>query len=365
MKMALRWYGSVMDSIPLQYIRQIPGVTGVVSALMDIPAGNVWPKERVSALKQEIAGAGLDFKVVESVNVHEDIKLGLKSRDRYIENYIETIKILSGAGIKVICYNFMPVFDWTRTNLAKLRLDGATTLFYDQGVVDDIKDPQEFADQIQKSVGTMEMAGWEPERMTEIKQLFNCYKNMSHDNLFENLRYFLNAVIPVCEKYDVKMAIHPDDPPLDIFGLPRIATGREGLLRILGLVDSPYNGLTVCSGSLGADSNNDLPSLIREFGKMKRIHFAHVRNLKLYESGIFEESAHLSSDGSFDMYEMMKAYYDISFDGYIRPDHGRMIWGEQGRAGYGLYDRALGASYLNGLWEAIVKNAKGKGVQHE
>lgn len=365
MKMTLRWYGHLMDSIPLQYIKQIPGVTGVVSALMDVPAGNIWPKERVSGLKQEIADAGLDFNVVESVNVHEDIKLGLKSRDQYIENYIATIKILADAGVKVICYNFMPVFDWTRTNLATLRMDGATTLSYDQDIVDNIKDPQEFADQIQKSVGKIEMAGWEPERMAEVKHLFSCYKNMSHEDLFENLKYFLKAVIPVCEKYDVKMAIHPDDPPWDIFGLPRIVTGREGLLKILDLVDSPYNGLTLCSGSLGADSNNDLPSLIREFGQKKRIHFAHIRNLKLYKSGTFEESAHLSSDGSFDMYEMMKAYYDIAFDGYVRPDHGRMIWGEQGRAGYGLYDRALGASYLNGLWEAIEKNAKEKRVEHE
>lgn len=361
MKMTLRWYGREMDSIPLQYIRQIPGVTGLVSALMDVPAGAVWPQERISALKQEIEGAGLFFDVVESVNVHEDIKLGLPSRDAYIENYCTTIERLAHAGIKVICYNFMPVFDWTRTDLSKRRGDGSTSLSYDQALIDRIKDPQEFADHIQRSVGKMEMAGWEPERMAEVKNLFACYKDVSHEKLFENLKYFLQAIIPVCEACDVKMALHPDDPPWDIFGLPRIVTGREGLAHVLELVDSPYNGLTLCAGSLGADPSNDLPSLIREFGGKKRIHFAHIRNLKIYESGNFDEAAHASFDGSFDMYEIMKAYYDIGFDGYARPDHGRMIWGEQGRAGYGLYDRALGAVYLNGLWEAISKNEK-KGI---
>ena len=356
MKMTFRWYGSQMDPIPLRYIKQIPNMSGVVSSLMDMPAGALWPTERIQALKQEVNDAGLEREVIESVNVHEDIKLGLPGRDEYIDNYCKTIERLGQAGVKVICYNFMPVFDWTRSDLFKPRADGATVLAYDQAVIDKITDPQDFADRIQQGAGEFEMAGWEPERMAEIKHLFAQYQSVSHEDLFRNLRYFLEAVIPVCERYDVKMAIHPDDPPWDIFGLPRICTNRDNVTRILSLVDSPCNGLTLCSGSMGSNPCNDIPAMVREFGSRGRIHFGHVRNIKFTGPGQFEEAAHFSADGSLDLYEIMKAYYDIGFEGYIRPDHGRMIWDEQGRAGYGLYDRALGVAYLSGLWEAIQKD---------
>ena len=332
MKMTFRWYGSQLDPIPLRYIKQIPNMSGVVTSLMDLPAGALWPTERISALKEEVNAAGLEMEVIESVNVHEDIKLGLPGRDAYIDNYRETVRRLGQAGVKVICYNFMPVFDWTRTDLAKPRPDGSTVLAYDQAVIDRITDPQAFADQIQQGAGEFEMAGWEPERMAELKRLFAQYRNVSHEDLFRNLKYFLEAVIPVCEQYDVKMAIHPDDPPWDIFGLPRIYTCRENMRRIVELVDSPYNGLTLCSGSLGSSPCNDIPALVREFGGEGHIHFAHVRNIKFTGPGRFEEAAHLSGDGSLDLYEIMKAYYDVGFEGYIRPDHGRMIWDEKGRA---------------------------------
>lgn len=151
------------------------------------------------------------------------------------------------------------------------------------------------------------------------------------------------------------MAVHPDDPPWSIFGLPRIVTCKENLEKLLRLVDDECNGLTLCSGSLGANPENDIPDMIRHFGKIGRIHFAHVRNLKITGEGLFHETSHLSSDGSLDIFEIMKAYYDIGFEGYMRPDHGRMIWGEEGRPGYGLFDRALGIAYMNGLWEAIGK----------
>ena len=357
MKMTFRWYGSGFDPIPLRYIRQIPGVTGVVGTLMDIPAGEVWPLDKIMALKKEVSDAGLELEVIESVNVHEDIKLGLPTRDRYIENYKQTLRNLKPAGVKVVCYNFMPVFDWTRSDLAKPLPDGSTVLSYDQSVMDRVTDPQKLADEIQKG-SSFEMPGWEPERMTQLKTLFEKYKHVSHDNLFDNLKYFLEQIIPVCEECDIKMAIHPDDPPWDIFGLPRITTCRENLDRILGLADSEYNGLTLCSGSLGSNPENNIPELVRYFGAKKRIHFAHVRNIRIHEPGKFDEASHLSRDGSFDMYEIMKAYHDVGFDGYMRPDHGRMIWDEKGRAGYGLYDRALGIAYLNGLWEAIEKSSK-------
>lgn len=273
MKMTFRWYGSQLDPIPLRYIKQIPNMSGVVTSLMDLPAGALWPTERISALKEEVNAAGLEMEVIESVNVHEDIKLGLPGRDAYIDNYRETVRRLGQAGVKVICYNFMPVFDWTRTDLAKPRPDGSTVLAYDQAVIDRITDPQAFADQIQQGAGEFEMAGWEPERMAELKRLFAQYRNVSHEDLFRNLKYFLEAVIPVCEQYDVKMAIHPDDPPWDIFGLPRIYTCRENMRRIVELVDSPYNGLTLCSGSLGSSPCNDIPALVREFGGEGHIHF--------------------------------------------------------------------------------------------
>ena len=355
MKMSFRWYGSD-DKVTLENIRQIPGMEAIVTAVYDVPAGEVWSRESIAKLKKQVEDAGLGFDVIESIPVHEDIKLGLPGRDEYIDNYCKTIERLGQAGVKVICYNFMPVFDWTRSDLFKPRADGATVLAYDQAVIDKITDPQDFADRIQQGAGEFEMAGWEPERMAEIKHLFAQYQSVSHEDLFRNLRYFLEAVIPVCERYDVKMAIHPDDPPWDIFGLPRICTNRDNVTRILSLVDSPCNGLTLCSGSMGSNPCNDIPAMVREFGSRGRIHFGHVRNIKFTGPGQFEEAAHFSADGSLDLYEIMKAYYDIGFEGYIRPDHGRMIWDEQGRAGYGLYDRALGVAYLSRLWEAIQKD---------
>lgn len=357
MKLSFRWYGQD-DPVTLGYIRQIPNMRSIVTAVYDVPVGEVWSRESIAALKTEVEANGLIFDVVESVPVHEDIKLGRPTRDRLIANYQENIRRLGEAGVKCICYNFMPVFDWTRTDLAKPRLDGAAVLAYDQSIIDCITDPQAFADRIQQGAGDFEMAGWEPERMAELKKLFAQYASVSHEDLFRNLQYFLKAVIPVCEQYDVKLAIHPDDPPWDIFGLPRICTNAENVRRILSLVDSPYNGLTLCSGSMGSNPCNDIPAMVREFGAQGRIHFAHVRNIRFTGPGQFEEAAHFSGDGSLDLYEIMKAYHDVGFDGYIRPDHGRMIWDEQGRAGYGLYDRALGAVYLSGLWEALEKGSK-------
>jgi mannonate dehydratase len=194
--------------------------------------------------------------------------------------------------------------------------------------------------------------------MAKIKELFALYKDTTDETLFGNLKYFLEAVMPVCGKYGINMAIHPDDPAWPVFGLPRIVTSKEKIQRILTLVDNPHNGVTLCTGSLGSNPANDIPDIIRSI--KGRIDFAHVRNVKHNGPGDFEESAHLSSDGSLDMYAIMKAFYDIGFDGPVRPDHGRQIWGEVSIPGYGLYDRAIGLSYLNGLLEAIQKCACGK-----
>ena len=358
MKMTLRWYGPGYDSVTLEQIRQIPGVTGVITTLYDIPAGEEWPRERIKQLKAIVEEAGLKIEGIESVNVSDAIKIGTADRDRHIENYIRTLEHLGQEGIDLVCYNFMPVFDWTRTDLAKKRPDGSTVLAYDQKVVDSI-DPQVFFNQTTDNSNGFVMPGWEPERLAHVKDLFEAYKDVDSNKLFANLVYFLEAIGPVCGKYGIKMGIHPDDPAWPVFGLPRIITGKDAILKLFKAVDKPYNGLTFCMGSLGSNPNIDFVDLVKAC--KGRIHFAHVRNLHHFAPGVFEEAAHLSSDGSFDMYEVVKALHDIGFDGPIRPDHGRTIWGEKCMPGYGLYDRALGAIYIEGLWEAIDK-AEERGV---
>ena len=220
----------------------------------------------------------------------------------------------------------------------------------------DALDPENMFESIAGDTNGTIMPGWEPERMAKIKELFDMYKDIDDEKLFENLKYFLERIMPVCNKYDINMAIHPDDPAWSVFGLPRIIINKANILRMMAMVDDPHNGVTFCSGSYGTNLENDLPDMIRSL--KGRIHFAHVRNLKFNSPTDFEEAAHLSTDGTFDMYEIMKALYDIGFEGPVRPDHGRMIWDEVAMPGYGLYDRALGATYLNGLWEAIVKGAR-------
>ena len=208
------------------------------------------------------------------------------------------------------------------------------------------------------------MPGWEPERLASIRELFSIYEETDESKLFENLVYFLRRIMPVCNKYDIRMAIHPDDPAWSVFGLPRIINSKENLVRLMKAVDDVHNGVTLCSGSLGTSRSNDLTDIIRTL--QGRIHFAHIRNLKFNSADDFEEAAHLSSDGDFDMYEIVKALYETGFSGPIRPDHGRMIWGEKAMPGYGLYDRALGAAYINGLWEAIDKNhCRTGGIRYE
>jgi mannonate dehydratase len=355
MQMTLRWYGSKHDSVTLEQIRQIPGVKSVITTLYDSVPGEAWSLEDIRAMKKEVEAAGLTIAGIESVNIHDAIKIGSPDREQYIENYITTLERLGQEDIHMVCYNFMPVFDWTRTELARKRPDGSTVLAYNQAAVDALK-PEEMFASIDSDSNGFVMPGWEPERMARVKELFEMYQDIDNEKLFANLKYFLERIMPTCDKYDINMAIHPDDPAWSVFGLPRIIINKENILRMMHMVDNPHNGVTFCSGSYGTNLENNLPDMIRSL--KGRIHFAHVRNLKFNSPTDFEESAHLSSDGSFDMYEIMKALYEIGFDGPIRPDHGRMIWGEVAMPGYGLYDRALGAAYLNGLWEAIDKNAK-------
>lgn len=348
MKLSFRWYGGG-DNIPVQYIAQIPGMKTIVSAVYDVPVGEVWPDESIRALKQQAEAVGLSFEVVESIPVHEDIKMGLPSRDRYIANYCENIRRVAKHGVKCICYNFMPVFDWTRTNTEHRLPDGSTTLVYYHSEAEAVN-PMD-------AESNLTLPGWDASySREELSRIVEQYQQIDEEKLWNNLEYFLQRVIPVAVECGVNMAIHEDDPCFSIFGLPRIITDEQNMDRLLRIVDVPNNGITLCTGSLGCSGHNDVVHCAAKYAAQKRIHFVHMRNVAVLPEG-FEERAHLSACGSLDMYAVLKALYDNGFDGYIRPDHGRMIWGEQGKPGYGLYDRALGATYINGLWEAIVKNA--------
>lgn len=353
--MTFRWYGEGNDSVTLEQIRQIPGCTGLMGVLDDYAAGEVWPLEEIKKYVKHVNDYGLEVEVIESVNVHEDIKMGLPTRDKYIENYITTLRNLAQCGIKVVVYNFMPVFDWLRTDLAYEIGDGATALYYDEEQIKDTTPLKLVEDTINNCNG-FTLPGWEPDRLKELERTLEQYKGIDEEQLRENYKYFLNKIIPVCEEIGIRMAVHPDDPAWPLFGLPRIAHSQEDFDKIVKMYDSPANSLCLCTGSLGSSPDNNIPEIVRHFSEMDRIACAHVRNVKYMGYRRFREAAHLSSDGSLDMYEIMKAFYETGFDGYIRPDHGRMIWGEQARPGYGLYDRALGIAYLNGLWEALQKN---------
>ena len=353
MKMTFRWYGEGRDPISLQKIKQIPGMSGVMGVLDEKAAGEVWTYEECKAYVDHIHEMGLECEVIESVNVHEDIKMGLPTRDQYIANYCETVRNLAKVGVKVIIYNFMPVFDWLRTDLARLiPEDGSNSLYFDEKELGEMT-PVDLVKKTLDDCHGISLPGWEPERLADLERVLAIYKDIDQDKLRENFKYFLDGIIPTCEEVGVKMACHPDDPAWPVFGLARIITGKEQLLKLMRAVDAPFNGVTLCTGSLGSNPDNDIPDIIRSL--KGRIHFAHVRNLQYNGPGDFQEAAHLSADGSMDMYAIMKALYDIGFDGIMRPDHGRAIWGEVSMPGYGLYDRALGACYLNGLWEAIVK----------
>jgi mannonate dehydratase len=343
MQMTFRWFGPD-DPIPLEHIRQIPGVTGIVTALYDVAIGDEWPKSSLERIGEMIDRAGLGFAVVESIAVHEDIKLGRPTRDRLLDQYCASVHAMGSLGVPTLCYNFMPIFDWTRTDLAEVQSDGSTALSYDDAALA----------RIDLSHGTGDLPGWSAAYDAEaLRALFAAYEQVDAEQLWENLAYFLERVAPEAERAGVRMAIHPDDPPWSIFGLPRIITSGEAFARVIDLVDSPANGVTFCTGSLGADPNNDLPAIARRIGGRGRIHFAHCRNVAITGPRQFHEAPHPSRFGDVPMRDVLAALRDVGFTGPMRPDHGRMIWGERGRPGYGLHDRALGATYLQGLWEGL------------
>ena len=345
MKLSFRWYGDT-DPVSLEYISQIPGMRSIVSAVYDVKPGEVWPEESIRKMAEQCRDHGLVFDVVESIPVHEDIKLGRGNVEKLLDVYCENIRRCAKYGVKCVTYNFMPVFDWTRTQLDKKADDGSTSLvmYWEQMKgLDPLKDD-------------IHLPGWDSSyTQSEVRELISAYSALGEEGLWKNLERFLKKVIPVAEECGVRMAIHPDDPPYPIFSLPRIITNEENIDRFLKLVDSPANSLCLCTGSLGCAKFNDIPKMVKKYAAMDRIAFMHIRNVYLLEDGSFEERAHLSSCGSLDMHKIVKALVDAGYDGYVRPDHGRMIWGETGKPGYGLFDRALGAAYINGLFEALEK----------
>ena len=345
MKLSFRWYGE-SDPIPLSYIRQIPNMHSVVSAVYDVKPGEVWPEESIRRIAGAAEKNGLVFDVVESVPVPEEIKLGTGRAAEYTDNYCENIRRLGRAGVKCITYNFMPVFDWTRTDLEKEAPDGSTSLVLEKKALEGL-DP--LAEDIS-------LPGWDQSyTKEEIRGLIEAYRALGAEGLWRNLETFLRKIIPAAEEAGVRMAIHPDDPPYPIFGIPRIITDEQNLDRMLSIVDSPANSLCFCTGSLGSGLQNRVEEMVGKYAKAGRIAFMHIRQVQLSPDGSFAERGHISDAGSMDMYRIVKALVDAGFDGYVRPDHGRMIFGETGKPGYGLYDRALGAAYLNGLFEAAEK----------
>lgn len=341
MKLTFRWYGN-SDPITLDKIRQIPTMSGIVSAVYDVKPGEVWSESSINKIKEQAADNGLEFEVVESVPVPEEIKLGAKGADKLIDNYCENIRRLGKAGVKCVCYNFMPVFDWLRSKLEFAHLDGSNSLAYDEKDVLAMNPLN----------SELSLPGWdESYSKDELKNLLKEYENIDEEKLFDNAKRFLQAVIPVAEQSGIKMAIHPDDPPWGIFGLPRIITNENNIEKYLNLYKSEANGLTLCTGSLGANPNNDMVKFASKFAL--RTPFLHLRNIKITGDRQFYEVGHPAECGSLDMVNIVKALVKGGFDGYVRPDHGRMIWGEKGRYGYGLYDRALGAMYIKGLFDAI------------
>lgn len=354
MKMGWRWYGEGNDPVSLADIRQIPGVTSIVWGLHHKLPGEIWEEDEIRAVVDEIHSYGFDAECVESVNVHDDIKTGAPTRDALIENYCQCIRNLGKFGVKVICYNFMPVFDWTRTELFHPVGDGSTAMFYQKDLIkDDYRSMADYFLDFQEKYH-MTFPGWEPERMAKLDELFKKYAPVTKEKLWENLKYFLEGVMPACHEADIKMAIHMDDPPWDIFGLPRLLVDEESISIFLKMVDDPYNCLTLCTGSLSSNPANNCADIVRKH--CDRIAFAHIRNVHHLENGDFCEAAHRDCCGETGIIEVIRAYHDGGFEGFIRPDHGRTLW-EEGpgscRPGYGKYDRALGIQYILGVWDLL------------
>jgi len=384
LEQTFRWYGP-SDPVTLTAVRQT-GATGVVNALHHIPSGEIWSKEEIEKRKNIIQSAGLTWSVVESVNIHESIKTAGQDREKYTQNYIATLKNLSEAGIKTVCYNFMPVLDWTRTDIdyrlpngaSALRFHAAALAAFDLYILeregaeaeftpDQQKQAKIYLDSLtadeKKQLVTNIMAGLPGTKdvltIDQFKEHLGKYKGIDAARLKQNLAWFLQAIIPDAEKLSVKMCIHPDDPPFPILGLPRVVSTENDLLDVVNASPSTSNGLTFCTGSLGARGDNDLPAMIGRLGK--HIHFLHLRNVQRESDGSFYEADHLGGD--VNMYEVMKVVTaenskraePIPF----RPDHGHQMLDDLNKItnpGYSAIGRLRGLAELRGLEVGVTGN---------
>jgi mannonate dehydratase len=389
LEQTFRWYGP-SDPVTLTVIRQT-GATGVVTALHHIPSGEVWNTDEIEKRKNTIRSAGLTWSVVESVNIHESIKTARTEREKYAKNYIDTLKNLSQSGIKTVCYNFMPVLDWTRTDIDYRLPNGASALRYhapalaafDLYILEREGAYKEFTTQQQQEAKLLldSLSDEEKKRLTnnimaglpgtkdvltvdEFKGHLEKYKEIDAVKLKQNLAWFLQAIIPEAEKMGVKMCIHPDDPPFPILGLPRVVSTENDLLDVVNAAPSPSNGLTFCTGSLGVRPDHDLPAMIERLGT--HIHFLHLRNVRREADGSFFEADHLG--GSTDMYAVMKSIIkeqkrrvesgrsDVAIP--MRPDHGHKLLDDFNYntfPGYSAIGRLKGLAELRGL-EMGIKN---------
>lgn len=386
MEKTWRWFGK-NDKITLSMLRQI-GVEGIVTALHDIPNGEVWPLEAIADMKYYIQSAGLQWSVVESLPVSESIKYGGADREQLIENYIKSLENLGKVGVKTVCYNFMPVIDWIRTDLNHPWIDGTSSLYFDKirfGYFDCIildrkgaeKDytAEELAEiyALNKTISEAEkeqlidtiivktqgfvngnIKEGDKNPVSIFKSLLALYNGIDRDKLRENLKYFLSCIIPVCLEYGINMCIHPDDPPRQVLGLPRIVTDKNDIEWILNAVDDIHNGFTFCAGSLSSGSQNDIPEMARQFAK--RTHFVHLRSTDILPNGNFIEASHLEGRGH--LIDLVRIFEKENPSLPMRVDHGKLMLSDADKGynpGYSFHGRMLALGQVDGII-ATVRN---------
>ena len=383
MEKTWRWFGP-NDKITLDMLRQI-GVEGIVTALHHIPNGEIWSLEAVKKMKDFIESHGLRWSVVESLPVSESIKYGGKDRDYLIENYKESLRNLGKCGVKTICYNFMPVLDWARTDLENPNSDGTSNLYfnkaefayfdihilkregaekdYDEATLKRMKEEvmphmDEEAEKrlvdniIVKTQGFVNgnISEKDLKPVEKFRDLLRLYEGVDKDKLRENMKYFLEAIMPVCEEYDINMCVHPDDPPMLILGLPRIVTNDEDIQWFLDAVPDKHNGLTFCAGSLSAGAHNNVPELAKKYAK--RTHFVHARICNVLPNGDFKESTHLDPR----LIDIVATFEKENPDVPMRVDHAPLMLGDEKigyNAGYSFHGRMLALGMVAGIMAAL------------
>ena len=388
MEKTWRWFGK-KDKITLPMLRQI-GVEGIVTALHDVPNGEIWTVEAINDLKSYIESYGLRWSVVESLPVCEAIKYAGAEREQLIENYKVSLANLGKCGIKTVCYNFMPVIDWIRTDLQHPWPDGTSSLYYDRirfayfdiRILEREGAEKDYTEEELQKVAELDKVITEAEKdalidtiivktqgfvngnikegdknpVSIFKRLLALYKDINRDALRENMRYFLSAIMPVCEEYGVNMCVHPDDPPFQVLGLPRIVTNENDIEWFLNAVDNPHNGLTFCAGSLSAGEHNDTRELAKKF--VKRTHFVHLRSTAAMQGGNFIESSHLTGRGH--LIDLIRIFENENPGLPMRVDHGRMMLGDEDKGynpGYSFHGRMLALAQVEGMM-AVVDDEK-------